>query len=211
MLINEHKNYCPYLLKDSWIELVRFLCLKIHMNDFADATILSPSLEVDGFWHEFILDTKRYREFCHRACNKFIDHDPRGGQNRIKQVQRYYTTIDQYENVFGSPPSQYWPQLELAESTHPHRHHPVMNQEKSEIPIRIVVRDNANTDTLFTVQRSSKVEKILHIMADRVGVNPDDLRLLSSGGGILCPSDSFEDHEIADGDIIYVLRSQSGC
>lgn len=35
-----------------------------------------PSLAVDDFWHEFILNTKVYRDFCNGAFGRYLDHVP---------------------------------------------------------------------------------------------------------------------------------------
>jgi hypothetical protein len=35
-----------------------------------------PSRIVDDAWHEFILDTSAYRDFCEQAFGRFLDHFP---------------------------------------------------------------------------------------------------------------------------------------
>ena len=35
-----------------------------------------PSQAVDDLWHEFILYTKAYRDYCNRAFGRFFDHTP---------------------------------------------------------------------------------------------------------------------------------------
>lgn len=35
-----------------------------------------PSQVVDDLWHEFILYTKNYEQFCHRAFGRFLHHTP---------------------------------------------------------------------------------------------------------------------------------------
>ncbi len=41
--------------------------------------IAMPSQVVDAAWHEFILFTKDYRNFCRRALGRFLDHTPAEG------------------------------------------------------------------------------------------------------------------------------------
>jgi hypothetical protein len=36
----------------------------------------TPTLEIDEMWHEFILDTKHYFDFCSSRYKKFIHHIP---------------------------------------------------------------------------------------------------------------------------------------
>ncbi len=38
--------------------------------------VAMPSQAVDDFWHEFILNTKAYREFCSEAFGRYLDHVP---------------------------------------------------------------------------------------------------------------------------------------
>ena len=38
--------------------------------------VAMPSRAVDAAWHEFILDTERYAEFCSRAFGRFAHHRP---------------------------------------------------------------------------------------------------------------------------------------
>jgi len=38
---------------------------------------LQPSREIDEVWHNFILHTKLYAEFCKTTYNRFIHHNPK--------------------------------------------------------------------------------------------------------------------------------------
>lgn len=40
-------------------------------------TSLQPTVEIDEVWHNFILHTRLYAEFCSRTFNSFIHHNPR--------------------------------------------------------------------------------------------------------------------------------------
>jgi len=37
---------------------------------------ISPSPEVDEYWHKFILDTREYQQFCDEVLGQFIHHTP---------------------------------------------------------------------------------------------------------------------------------------
>jgi hypothetical protein len=83
-------------------EAVRFLCLiAAHPN-----TRLTPSHRVDLAWHEFILFTKAYREFCEQHFGRFVDHHPGGsdGQNR----RHYRLALYLYAQHFGTPDPEFW-------------------------------------------------------------------------------------------------------
>ena len=53
--------------------------------------IAMPSQAVDVMWHEFILSTRRYRDFCQRAFGRFLHHTPAsdmGGASRQYAAMR---------------------------------------------------------------------------------------------------------------------------
>jgi hypothetical protein len=59
-------------VEDIGAELCQFLCDKSDVN----GEMLSPTVIVDLVWHEFILHTEVYRDFCLKHFGKFIDHRP---------------------------------------------------------------------------------------------------------------------------------------
>ncbi len=73
----------------------RFLYALAHRRE---GEVLSPpSQEVDEFWHQHILDTRRYREDCDRVFGHYIDHTPgldaerqRKADERRRQVYAQY-------------------------------------------------------------------------------------------------------------------------
>lgn len=52
------------------------------------ATLAMPSRIVDDFWHEFILHTAVYQEFCQKALGRFIHHTPAESTVESKSVRR---------------------------------------------------------------------------------------------------------------------------
>jgi hypothetical protein len=56
-------------------ELRRFLSLRLLVVAPKYDTFV-PALKVDLAWHEFILHTRLYREFCANLIGPFIDHEP---------------------------------------------------------------------------------------------------------------------------------------
>ena len=69
-------------------ELKKFLFLSAISKE-----MLSPSNKVDELWHQFILFTKDYRNFCITFFGKFIEHEP------------FITDVNEREN--GNPPESY--------------------------------------------------------------------------------------------------------
>lgn len=82
-------------------EVVKFLMLIGH-----NKKRLSPSLMVDLAWHEFVLCTKYYADFCQSQFGRFIHHTP-GGDEGVNQ-QQFKKTIQLYILHFGEPDNQFW-------------------------------------------------------------------------------------------------------
>jgi len=61
----------------------------------ADKVIAMPSKIVDDYWHEFILFTREYHEFCMKAFGGYLHHTPNQGmpnnivQRSVKNAWRY--------------------------------------------------------------------------------------------------------------------------
>src|SRR5690349_13523686 len=53
----------------------RFLYALAHKKE--NDLLSPPSQEVDDFWHQHILDTRKYREDCNTVFGHYIDHTPR--------------------------------------------------------------------------------------------------------------------------------------
>lgn len=84
------------------IELVRFLDLIHNTNQK-----LSPSYVVDLAWHEFILFTRFYNQFCYKHYNRFIHHTP--SKNTDPEI--FVKTIREYINHYNQPNAQIWGQF----------------------------------------------------------------------------------------------------
>jgi hypothetical protein len=77
----------------------RFLYALAHRRE---GEILSPpSQEVDEFWHQHILNTKKYREDCQTVFGHYVDHTPgldaerqRKADERRRQVYAQYNIDD---------------------------------------------------------------------------------------------------------------------
>ena len=47
--------------------------------------------EADIIWHNYILNTRSYREFCSKYFNMFIEHEPYLNDNTLTQDEVLYT------------------------------------------------------------------------------------------------------------------------
>lgn len=81
------------------IELIKYLIIT---HESKEAT--SPSYLVDLVWHEFILFTKYYHQFCTEKFGKFIHHTPDAKANKTN----FNLTLEIYKNRYGLPPENIW-------------------------------------------------------------------------------------------------------
>jgi len=68
---------------------------------------VTPPKVIDQVWHEHILFSRAYREFCNDILRREFDHHPElvamDAQTGVFQAQ-YEATLDLYETEFGYPP-----------------------------------------------------------------------------------------------------------
>ena len=88
-------------------EVIKYL----NLTAFYDQR-LTPSLTVDYAWHEFILCTKAYSEFCQTYFGKYIHHHPGGSADENKK--QFLKTLQYYRKHFGLPPEKFWGKMEQA-------------------------------------------------------------------------------------------------
>lgn len=99
-MANEANSTTTYLLQ----EALKFLYL---IGTYQQK--LSPSLLVDLTWHEFILCTRLYHDFCLEKFSRFIHHTP--GGEETENHKRFLKTIQLYILTFGKPPHTIWGDL----------------------------------------------------------------------------------------------------
>jgi len=75
---------------------------------------LTPSARVDLAWHEFILFTRTYANFCDQQFGKLIHHEP--SSNHEINSNQYAKTLQRYRERFGDPPADYWGGVEVTQS-----------------------------------------------------------------------------------------------
>jgi hypothetical protein len=84
-------------------EYVKFMFLRSKNSK------LSPSNDIDKFWHQHILNTKHYYDFCIEKFKKFIHHDPEDSSDQEKRIKRLDETTEIYKKLYNSnPPANVW-------------------------------------------------------------------------------------------------------
>lgn len=76
---------------------------------------LTPSDAVDQAWHLHLVYTRSYwRDLCDAILGFPLHHQPtRGGAaQQAHYKQTYQTTLDAYQQAFGTPPAEIWPDVE---------------------------------------------------------------------------------------------------
>lgn len=87
------------------MEYRRFLFLmKVFPNE-----LVAPSMDVDRFWHQHILDTVKYADDCSAVFGYFLHHYPYlglGGEEDEALRQRAGARMRElYREMFGAPPA----------------------------------------------------------------------------------------------------------
>lgn len=88
-------------------EYRKFVYLGV-VSDFS----VTPSKVIDQLWHEHLLFTRAYREFCRDVLKRDFDHNPElvpsGEQIAVYEAQ-YQATLDLYHREFHvAPPAAFW-------------------------------------------------------------------------------------------------------
>ncbi|QLG89185.1 hypothetical protein HQ393_13550 [Chitinibacter bivalviorum] len=79
----------PELNDEQWALVAKAMRQYFRLHRYSKrATLAMPSRIVDDFWHEFILHTAVYQEFCQKALGRFIHHTPAESTVESKSVRR---------------------------------------------------------------------------------------------------------------------------
>jgi len=72
------------------------------------AKLSMPSVAVDAMWHEMVLHTREYQEFCDQAIGHFLHHQPESAMsveaaaaNRVKNLQATFRLAQEDEGCEG--------------------------------------------------------------------------------------------------------------
>ena len=92
-----------------FLEVKRYLVL---VADDPSVAWSMYSLRIDHIWHQFILFTHQYIDFCRQNFGKYVQHapstspSPKGGRRLLPSTFQMFA--DRYEDLFGEPLSELW-------------------------------------------------------------------------------------------------------
>jgi hypothetical protein len=79
---------------------------------YADVTWSMYSLEIDAVWHQFVLFTRQYIQYCRRCFRGYIQHAPSNAPKVHLATPRAPSTFQmfaqRYEQIFGEPLPDVW-------------------------------------------------------------------------------------------------------
>lgn len=129
-MILQHKWSYPYALQVS-IEYKRFMAIRAEHPD------TSPSDVIDMFWHQHILNTRHYRDWCGKNFTKFIDHDPTDTYNQKTRKLRLQKTLMIYSNryKFSKLSREIWDVGKIQHNTQNNTQHNTQNEKIGKINI----------------------------------------------------------------------------
>jgi hypothetical protein len=81
----------------------------------ASGHLAVPSDQVDQAWHQHLLYTRSWADFCQNALRQLLHHDPTtGGAEQHRRFRYgYEQTLQSYSRFFGEPPEDIWPNVGL--------------------------------------------------------------------------------------------------
>ncbi len=78
----------PHLTESELNQVIRGLKDYFHLTNLSQRKIVAmPSQVVDVAWHEFILFTKAYNQFCTKALGRFLHHTPAEAMKSKNEAQ----------------------------------------------------------------------------------------------------------------------------
>lgn len=83
-------------------EYIKFIIIR------SSSPLSSPSTDIDIFWHQHLLNTEHYFNFCQNNFDKFVHHNPEDANDRTAQGKRLQNTISIYKNTFSYIDNHVW-------------------------------------------------------------------------------------------------------
>lgn len=104
-------QHYPHLSDDQLSSVIQGLRQYLQLcNNAVGKTVSMPSQVVDAAWHEFILFTKEYKDFCQHGIGHFLHHIPvEGMSSTAKQPERMreaWFLACQWEGIDPRSPSR---------------------------------------------------------------------------------------------------------
>lgn len=90
-----HKEYAYQVAR----EYGRFMKLRNESDQ------CSPSDDIDKFWHQHILNTALYTEYCQKRFKRLVNHNPEDAYDQSKRRQRIKNSLTAYKRIFQKQPN----------------------------------------------------------------------------------------------------------
>lgn len=108
-LLKNHIAQTPEEAEALFGEAKKYLIL-CHLDSGAPWNMYST--RVDEAWHQFVLFTRQYTDFCQRYFGKFLHHNPSNDPTVAETLHENPSTFgdfsSRYEEVFGEPLPDIW-------------------------------------------------------------------------------------------------------
>ncbi len=85
--------------EEVFLDTLRFLYM-VGISD-PDEGPMAPSVKIDEMWHNFILFTQDYQEFCFTYFGRFIHHRPRRRDDPPSEGNPIQNTLRKATQMFG--------------------------------------------------------------------------------------------------------------
>lgn len=99
----------PQISSEQIVQIEQALKQYFLLSQKTSEVLAMPSQAVDELWHEFILYTKTYQQFCQKAFGRFLHHHPASQLNQQSQrqaIRRTWRLACQQQQLNPSRPSQ---------------------------------------------------------------------------------------------------------
>lgn len=98
--LNDYGDLGTHTPNEAMLEVLRFMSL------IGPGFTVTPSKRVDAAWHQFILHTLIYHEYCTKCYDKYLHHTP--SNDRLENAKQFEQTIALYREKYGDPPQWFW-------------------------------------------------------------------------------------------------------
>jgi hypothetical protein len=103
LVLSEEMKWTVSFTDQVFAEYEKFMHLKTLDDD------ISPCANIDIMWHEMILDTKTYNDYCLKNHGQFIHHYPQNAVDDDKRNLRFKKTLILYSKTYDmEPPHDVW-------------------------------------------------------------------------------------------------------
>lgn len=163
---------------------------------------------IDQIWHEMILETKDYREFC-KGLGKFLEHSKRMADDDLEIKNRRIDNLATiWSNVYPDVPmdAECWRRedSDVEPAT--------KKAKKSSNDLKIHVKSMNGQTTTLKVNPATTIGTILGLIQNRQGIPRDMQRIVFAGKCLSeSPEKTVKDFKIKDESSLHLILRLRGC